>query len=487
MTSASPSAPDPAAPTVDATASAADLAAAYRDGATTPVEIAEDALARIARFEPVVNAFSDHDPDAVRADAAASAKRFARGAPLGPLDGVPVTVKENMLREGVAARSGSAASAPVVPDVDSPIVARLREAGAVILGSTTMPDWGMLSSGVSSLHGVTRSPLDPALTVGGSSAGAGAAAAAGIGPIHLGTDIGGSIRFPAAWLGLVGLKPSAGRVPIDPPYLGRVGGPIGRRVADLAAAMAVVTRPDVRDHTALPYEALDWVDPGIEVRGLRIAVHTDAGAGLPVDPEIAAAVRAAAERFAAAGAEVVELSPFMDDGLLGQADRFWRVRFRRTYDELAPAARARVLPYIARWVAPGGEVSGTAALAAYDDVGELRHRTVLATAPFDAVLSPVAPMAAFPAERPMPWGEEDLGMAHIAFTVPYNMSGQPAASINSGTTADGRAIALQVAGPRFADLRVLALAAWWERERPADAAAPAVPSGPPAGRGPASR
>ncbi|GAA1060564.1 amidase [Agromyces bracchium] len=472
MTSASQPAPGP---TADATSSAAELAAAYRAGAATPEAVADDALTRIARLEPVVNAFSDHDPGQVRADAAASAERFRRGAPLGRLDGVPVTVKENMLRAGVPARSGSAASAPVVPDADSPIVARLREAGAIILGSTTMPDWGMLSSGVSSLHGITRSPLDPALTVGGSSAGAGAAAAAGLGPIHLGTDIGGSIRFPAAWLGLVGLKPSAGRVPIDPPYLGRAGGPIGRRVADLAAAMAVVSRPDVRDHTSLPYEELDWSDPGLDVRGLRIAVHTDAGAGLPVDPEIAAAVRAAAERFAEAGAEVVEFAPVLDDGLLGQVDRFWRVRFRRTYDELSPEARDRVLPYIARWVSPGGGVSGVDALAAYDGIGELRHRTVLATAPFDAVLSPVAPMAAFPAERPMPWGEEDLGMAHIAFTLPYNMSGQPAASINAGVTADGRAIALQIAGPRFADLRVLALAAWWERERPADAAVPAVP------------
>ncbi|GAA2034360.1 amidase [Agromyces tropicus] len=460
---------------IDATASAAELAEAYRAGRTTPSEVAEDALARIARLEPVVNAFADHDPVQVRRDAAASTDRFRRGVPLGPLDGVPVTVKENMTRAGVPARSGSAATDPVVPTVDSPIPARLGEAGAVVLGSTTMPDWGMLSSGVSSLHGVTRSPLDPSLTVGGSSAGAGAAAAAGLGPIHFGTDIGGSIRFPAAWLGLAGLKPSAGRVPIDPPYLGRAGGPIARRVGDLAAAMAVVTRPDVRDHTSLPYEAIDWADLRVDVRGLRVGLQLDAGAGLPVDPEVAAAVRTAAERFAAAGAEVVELAPFIDDHLLGQVDRFWRVRFRRTYDELAPPARARVLPYIARWVAPGADVSGTDVLAAYDDLGELRHRTVLATAGFDAVLSPVASMAAFPAERPMPWGEEDLGMAHIAFTLPYNLSGQPAASVNAGTTTDGRAIALQIAGPRFADRGVLALAEWWERERPADAGAPPVP------------
>jgi len=337
-----------------------------------------------------------------------------------------------------------------------------------------MPDWGMLSSGVSSLHGITRSPLDLALTVGGSSSGAGAAAAAGFGVVNMGTDIGGSVRFPAAWLGLAALKPSAGRIPIDTPYLGRAAGPIARTVADLAAGMAVVSRPDVRDYTSLPPADIGWDDLAIDPAGLRIALHLDAGAGMPVDPAIRSAVVAAADRFADAGAEIVELPGFIDDGVLDDVDTFWRVRFWRTYDELGAARRALVLPYIVEWVAKGADVSGTRALQAYEAIGELRRRTVLATAPFDAVLSPVAPMLAFPADWPMPWGHDDRGMAHIAFTMPYNMSGQPASSINAGFAPDGRAIALQVAGRRFADRQVLALTSWWEQARP-ESAVPSFP------------
>jgi len=160
--------------------------------------------------------------------------------------------------------------------------------------------------------------------------------------------------------------------------------------------------------------------------------------------------------------------------VLDDVDTFWRVRFWRTYDELGAARRALVLPYIVEWVAKGADVSGTRALQAYEAIGELRRRTVLATAPFDAVLSPVAPMLAFPADWPMPWGHDDRGMAHIAFTMPYNMSGQPASSINAGFAPDGRAIALQVAGRRFADRQVLALTSWWEQARP-ESAVPSFP------------
>jgi len=454
--------------------SVAALAAAYASGETTPVDVAAAVLARIAGREHEVHAFADFDEASVRAAARASADRWRRREALSRLDGVPVTVKENMHRAGVAARGGTAGSTPVVPDADSPIVARLLEAGAVIVGSTTMPDWGMLSSGVSSLHGVTRSPLDPALTVGGSSSGAGAAAAAGFGVVNMGTDIGGSVRFPAAWLGLAALKPSAGRIPIDVPYLGRAAGPIARTVADLAAAMAVVSQPDVRDYTSLPPADIAWDDLAVDPAGLRIALHLDAGAGMPVDPAIRAAVVAAADRFADAGAEIVELPPFIDDRALDDVDTFWRVRFWRTFSGLGAARRALVLPYIAEWVSKGARVSGTRALEAYEAIGDLRRRTVLATAPFDAVLSPVAPMLAFPADWPMPWGHDDRGMAHIGFTLPYNMSGQPASSINAGFAPDGRAIALQIAGRRFADREVLALTSWWEHARPADAV-PAFP------------
>ena len=210
---------------------AADLAAGYAAG-LDPRDVAEGVLHRIAEREPVLNAFYLHDPEQVRIDAAASAARWAAGTQLSAFDGVPVTVKENIPRAGMPLPAGTAIPNPPLAAANAPLTDRLLEAGLVILGTTTMPDWGMLSSGVSSLHGISRNAWDPSLTTGGSSAGAGAAAAAGYGPLHVGTDIGGSIRLPGTWAGLATLKPSAGLVPLHAPYLGRAAGPMARTVAD---------------------------------------------------------------------------------------------------------------------------------------------------------------------------------------------------------------------------------------------------------------
>ncbi|MFZ1285551.1 MAG: amidase family protein, partial [Candidatus Phosphoribacter sp.] len=259
--------------------SATELAAAFATRALSPVEVLDAVEHRIDRFEPVINALSDRDVDGSARAARAAEERHRRGEALGPLDGIPVTVKANLARAGVAMRSGCAGATAVMPTRDAPLVERLREAGAVILGGTTMPDWGMLSSGVSSLHGITRSPLDPELTTGGSSAGAGAAAAAAYGPLHVGTDIGGSIRLPGTWLGLVAHKPSFGRVPLELPYLGRVAGPLTRTSADAALLMSVISRSDVRDWSALPPADLDWSLAGATVAGLRVGLWLDAGAG----------------------------------------------------------------------------------------------------------------------------------------------------------------------------------------------------------------
>src|SRR5690606_29789658 len=202
---------------------------------------------------------------------------------------------------------GTAATALVPAAQDAPPAARLREAGAVFLAKTTMPEFGMLSSGLSSFHPLTRNPWNTAMNPGGSSAGAGAAAAAGYGPLHIGTDIGGSVRLPAAWCGLVGLKPSLGRVPIDPPYMGRCAGPMTRTAADAALMMAVLSQPDARDPMSLPPAVIDWQhlerDPSA-LHGLRLGLLLEAGCGLPLDPQVRDAVLAAARLFEAAGASV---------------------------------------------------------------------------------------------------------------------------------------------------------------------------------------
>ncbi len=462
--------------------SATELVDHYRRRALSPVEVLR-AVTRVAdEREPVLNAFWQRSPDEAETAARASEGRWAAGAPLGPLDGVPVTLKENIARRGVPMPAGTAGVEPTVPHRDAPVTERLHESGAVIVGSTVMPDWGMLSSGVSSRHGVTRSPWDPALTTGGSSSGAGAAAAAGYAPVNIGSDIGGSIRLPGTWLGLAALKPSAGRVPLDTPYLGRAAGPLTRTVADAALTMAVVARPDARDWTALPTGDVDWSTAGVpaDPSGLRVGLQLDAGCGMPVQPEVAAAVGAAGRLFADAGAVVEPLAPFVTPQMLDDLDTFWRVRSWNDLQALRPERRDLVLPFIRRWVAPAKRVSGSRVLECYQSILDLQRVTVAAVERYDVVLSPVAPVVAFPAEWPMPFGDvdqPDRGMAHIGFTAPHNMAGLPAMSVNGGVTSDGRTIGVQVAGRRLDDVGVLRAAAWLELHRPA-AAAPDWPIGP---------
>ncbi|MGO1290445.1 MAG: amidase [Brevibacterium linens] len=450
--------------------SAAELAAGFAGGDFDPLEVHSAVVDRMNDCEPTINALFHRDDDRSRNSAAASAARWREGRPLSDLDGVPVTIKENIARRGVPLPSGHAWVEMPVADDDAPITQRLEEAGAVILGSTTMPDWGMLSSGVSSLHGITRSPLDPRLTTGGSSAGAGAAAAAGYGPIHIGSDIGGSIRLPCTWLGLAGLKPSFGRVPLDAPYLGRCAGPLARTMADVKAAMDIISAPDDRDYSRLPRLAADDAQslPGrkstavFEPQGLRIGVQLDAGCGVAAAAQVRSAVTEAAERFSAAGAEIVTLDPFIDDDLLHDMDLFWRVRSWADLKALSVDEQTLILPYIRRWAQDGADTSGVELMRCYHNVQEIRRRTITATAEFDLVISPTAPDAAFPAEQPMPYPQVHEPMGHIGFTMPFNMSEQPAATVLAGYMDDGRTIGAQIAGRRFADDLVMAASAWFE-------------------------
>jgi aspartyl-tRNA(Asn)/glutamyl-tRNA(Gln) amidotransferase subunit A len=449
--------------------SAGELGSAYAAGQLSPVEVAEAVIQRVEEREPVLNAFYRFDPAEVRTDAQASERRWRNGTQRGPLDGVPVTVKENIARAGVPMPSGTALATPKVPSVNAPITDRILENGAVILGSTTMPDWGMLSSGVSSLHGISRSAWNPEWTTGGSSAGAGSAAAAGYGPLHVGTDIGGSIRLPGTWQGLATLKPSAGLIPLDVPYIGRAAGPMARSVADAALFMSILAKPDIRDYTSRPYPAMDWTMGGIDVSSLRVALHADAGAGAVPDPEVLAAVEAVAELFAAAGATVERIAAFIDQEMMDGLDNFWRTRSWADYQALPPVEQEKVLPYIARWCSGGARFDGAGTIRNFARIDQMQKAAIAATSRYDLVISPVAPMAAFPAEQPMPVDDPDQTMAHIAFTVPYNMSGQPAATVNCGFTADGRPIGVQLSGRVGADDDVLRAAAWYEGERPASA------------------
>jgi aspartyl-tRNA(Asn)/glutamyl-tRNA(Gln) amidotransferase subunit A len=338
----------------------------------------------------------------------------------------------------------------------------------VIFAKTTMPDYGMLSSGLSSFHALARNPWNLACTPGGSSAGAGAAAAAGYGPLHIGTDIGGSLRLPAGWCGIFSLKPSLGRIPIDPPYIGRAAGPMTRTVEDSAWLMRVLSLPDARDSMSLPYQAIEWhkFDAGVErLKGLRIGLLLEAGCGLAVEPEVRAAVEHAARLLERAGAVVLPMQPFMTQAMLDGMDHFWRMRSWVDMKALAPPKKAKVLPYIQRWGDSAANMTGEQVFKAFSQFHATRVAAVNACRAFDYVISPTSPVPAFAAELPSPTNDPLRPLEHIGFTVPFNMSEQPAASINCGYTRGGLPIGLQIVGQRFDDLGVLQVSRAFEMIR----------------------
>ncbi|MBI5258750.1 MAG: amidase [Burkholderiales bacterium] len=451
---------------------AAELSAAYAAGTLSPVEVVQAVLAQIERREPELNALYALDPEAALAQARASQARWHAGAPLSPIDGVPGTLKENIATAGCPMPAGTAATVLTPMAEDAPPAARWKEAGLVLLAKTTMPDWGMLSSGLSSFHKLARNPWDTRLNPGGSSAGAAAAAAAGYGPLHVGTDIGGSIRLPAGWCGLVGFKPSGGRIPIKPPYAGRVAGPMTRSVQDAAWLMSVLSRPDWRDTMSLPYQGIPWLsldrwlDRGPGLGGLKLGLHLDAGWGLEVEPETRAAIEAAARAFEAAGAIVEPVPAFCTRAMADGMDHFWRMRSFLDLQALPPERAQKVLPYIRAWVATGATLTAAQVFTGYSQMGALREAAVAACHPFDYVLSPVSPVPSFPAEWAGPTNDPARPFEHIAFTLPYNMSEQPAVSVHCGFTQAGLPIGLQIAGARHDDLGVLQLARAWEQLRP---------------------
>src|ERR1700716_715596 len=339
--------------------SAVDLIEGFRASQFSPSEVLEDVLAHVAVWEPRIKALYAFDPERARATAKASTERWHKGEPTGLLDGVPVTIKDNIATKGVPVPLGAVTTKLGPAAVDAPPAARLREAGAVIFSKTTMPDYGMLSSGLSSFHPLTRNPWDLSKNPGGSSAGAAAAGAAGYGPLHIGTDIGGSVRLPACWCGLVGLKPSFGRIPIDPPYVGRVAGPITRTVDDAALMMSVLSLPDSRDGMSLPPNNFDWKAHDKSPRKLRIGLMLDLGVGQALEQEVREVAVKAARAFETAGAIVKEVPSVLTREMLDGLDAFWRARsWDEDFSSLTPAERAKALPYIHQWAETGATLTG---------------------------------------------------------------------------------------------------------------------------------
>ncbi|MGH7098217.1 MAG: amidase [Stellaceae bacterium] len=451
-------------------ASAAALLDLYRRGVLSPIEVTEILLARLERLQPRLNAFCIVDRDGALLAAHESEQRWHSGRDIRALEGVPVTIKDLFVMRGFPTLRGSRLTDPVQDwSEDAPSVARLRAAGAVILGKTTTPEFGWKALGDSPLTGITRNPWDLARTPGGSSAGAAAACAAGIGPLHLGSDGAGSIRIPSAFSGTFGIKPSFGRVAQYPPSsmssLSHAG-PLARTVADAALMLTVLAGPDPRDPTGLPPDERDYRD-GLDggVSGWRVGFSPDLGLA-HVDPEIAAAVAAAARQFEALGARVEEVGAIFPSP-------------RETLLTLWSAGLARALAAYPRdqWTLldPGlvGVAEAGGRLLAVDYVGADFARAALARQmaafhqTYDLLLTPMMPVPALPVGQDLndPATERNW-IDWSPFSYPFNLTRQPAASIPCGLTAAGLPIGLQIVGPLYADARVLRAARAFETTQP---------------------
>ena len=448
----------------------AELAAAYRRGALSPVEVTRDMLARI-EAAAFLNAFVVVAAEAALAAAKDSEARWRAGSPLGALDGVPATIKDNIWAKGLPTRRGSRISDPKPAEADSPAVARLREQGAVILGKTTMPEHGWIGICYSPLTGITRNPWNSDHTPGGSTGGGAVAAALGLGLLHLGTDGAGSLRIPAAFTGVFGFKPSFGRVPVYPALLLTVlshQGPVARCVADAAGMLSAIAQPDARDMAAWNMPAPDF-SVGLEdgVRGLRVAFSPKLGHVSVLDPEIEAATRKAARALQEQGAIVEEADPPLARALELIRAMWWPVA-AAIVDTVPPERRAEMDPGFLAIAELGRGYSVGAYLAAYTARAELHNAMLAFHARYDLLLTPAMPMTAPVASSALPKtpGLGDDWMEWSPYTYPFNLTQQPAASVPSGCASNGLPMAVQLVGPLGADQTVLRAARALEQALP---------------------
>jgi aspartyl-tRNA(Asn)/glutamyl-tRNA(Gln) amidotransferase subunit A len=460
---------------------ATTLAGMIRRKKVSPVEVVNAILGRIEALNPVLNAFVTLTADQARREARAAERALGkRGARLGPLHGVPFSVKDLVITRGVRTTFGSPLYRDNVPTEDAPIVARLKAAGGIMLGKTNTPTMGWIGATHNLLFGITRNPWNLDRTPGGSSGGASAAAAAGMGPLHVGTDGGGSIRIPASCTGIFGFKASYGRIPVYPAsgaWSLSHAGPMTRTVADAALMMNVCAGPDERDPASLPAERVDYVRAlRGSLKGLRLAWSDDLGFAEVVDPEVAAVCARAARAFRDLGCRVEEVTPR------------WPSPFEAWSEIFCGGIATRLAPYLDRRAEIDAGlariIDGTLrnpptkyVQAWFDRLAWWQHPRAFFEK-YDLLLTPTIACPPFkvgldnPAEIA---GRPVVPYAWIPFTYPFNLTGQPAASVPCGFTGDGLPVGLQIVGRRFADVAVLQAAAAFERLRPwADRRPPGV-------------
>lgn len=447
--------------------SASEMVAAYADHTLSPVDVIKDVLARTATLNPQLNAFYHIDETAALEAAAASEQRWQDNAPQGLLDGVPVSVKDSIAVKGMPMLRGSEAYRGTgVDSEDSPPAARLKEQGAIIFAKTTMPDFGMFAAGVSSAFGIVRNPWNTDFNTGGSSSGGGAAVAAGLGPVTVGSDVGGSVRIPASLCGLSTLKPTQGRIPHLPASPIRSAGPLARSMQDVALMMSVLSLPDARDQGSLPYEDIAYhqqLNSLTQLNGMRIGLMLDTGFGLPTEAIIIKRIKEAADVLVAAGAQVELMTPLMTWNPLPLLDALFAVKSNKELHALPPEAQEKVHAIVRAVCLEAEGLSDKAFQDVLAGIEKAKAEVVAATARYDVVISPTMPVVNYPADQVSTIAGKPFSA--VNYTSLFNQTGQPAASVCCGFDERGLPIGLQIIGQCNDDLRVMQVAAVYECQR----------------------
>lgn len=407
---------------------------AYRRKDRSPVEVIDEHLDRITTTEPFLNAFVVVATETAKAEAKASAERWARGEPIGELDGVPVTVKDLVAVGGLPTRSGTAVSDDTPAADDDPVVARMREAGAIVLGKTTTSEFGWKGITDTPAFGTTRNPWNLDHSPGGSSGGAAASLAAGIAAVAHGNDGGGSIRIPSSYSGHYGIKPTFGRVPQpnEAPYgTLTANGPLARNVADAALLLNVMSRPDVRDWCSCPYDDRDWragLDEG--VAGLRIA-YTDTLGDAKTSEPVRASCRAAIDALVAAGAQITEVGTVFEP-LRPRLEPYWKAGFSNTLRSLPSDRWSELDPGFRQLAQEGLAVAADAVADGYTARAQLAEKMRRFHQDYDLLLTPTTPTVAPAVDMVYHSTDFDRWDHAVPFTVPFNYTGQPAGSVPVG-------------------------------------------------------
>ncbi|WP_169543212.1 amidase [Sneathiella aquimaris] len=453
---------------------ATELSKAYSEQSTSPLEVTNQVLSHAAKLEPDLNAFRVIDTETAITQAKRSEARWQKGVPSGPLDGIPISIKDIVAVKGHACLSGSKTNDPdLVLEQDCPSVARLRESGAILFGLTHTPEFGWKGITDSPQNGYTRNPWNTKHSPGGSSGGAAAAVASGSGPLALGTDGGGSVRIPSSYCGLYGIKPTFGRVPHTPnesPYATLVSnGPLSRSVQDAALMLNVMAQPDARDWYAAADQKLDFtkgINGGIE--GMKIAYSPTLGGANP-SSEVREIIDNAVDKFRDLGANVTlvddifpPLRPLFED--------YWKAGFGYILKQIPRRKWADLDPGFLALAEQGLSVSLGSYYAAHSERVRLGGKMGQFFTQYDLLLTPTMPSTSPLAETVYHTEDYDRWDDATPYTVPFNLTGHPAASIPAGRSASGLPIGLQIVGARYDEPTILKASRAFEAAMPFDTA-----------------